>query len=95
MQAATRLGSADTSFDDGYDSIEDGAVFSVSGGGREIAVTHECGFPAAQVFSPIDAAFVCFEPMTAPANALCSGDGLRFVAPGASYTATFSISVRS
>jgi aldose 1-epimerase len=93
VQDAARFRLADASFDDGYDGIEDGAVFSVRGGGREIAVTHECGYPVAQVFSPRDAAFVCFEPMTAPANALCSGDGLRFVAPGASFTAAFSISV--
>jgi aldose 1-epimerase len=91
---ATTLRLSGTGFDDGYDGIEDGAVFSVSAGGREIAVTHECGYPAAQVFSPPGAGFVCFEPMTAPANALCSGDGLRFVAPGDSFTAAFSISVR-
>jgi aldose 1-epimerase len=95
VQDATRFGLADASFDDGYDRIADGAVFSVRGGGREIAVTHECGYPAAQVFSPMDAAFICFEPMTAPANALCSGDGLRFVRSGDSFTAAFSISVRS
>jgi aldose 1-epimerase len=82
-------------FDDGYDGLEDGARFSVSAGGREIDVVHERGYPAAQVFSPPGAPFICFEPMTAPANALCSGDGLRAVAPGDSFTAAFSISVRS
>jgi galactose mutarotase-like enzyme len=87
-----RLGNA--GFDDGYDGIADGAVFSVSGRGREIAVTHERGYPAAQPFSPPGAPFICFEPMTAPANALCSGDGLRFVAPGDAFAAAFSIAVR-
>jgi aldose 1-epimerase len=94
IEAATRFRLADTHFDDGYDGIDDGAVFSVRGGGREIAVTHEYGYPVAQVFSPLDATFICFEPMTAPANALCSGDGLRFVEPGESFRAAFSISVR-
>ena len=84
---------ADASFDDGYDSIEEGAVFSVAGGGREIRVTFEAGFPAAQVFSPPGAPFICFEPMTAPTNALCSGAGLRWVAPGDAFTAAFTIAV--
>jgi aldose 1-epimerase len=95
LQDAAAFRLADGGFDDGYDGIEDGAVFSVSGGGREIAITHESGYPAAQLFSPPGAAFMCFEPMTAPTNALCSGSGLRFVCPGDSFTAAFSISVRS
>jgi aldose 1-epimerase len=94
LRGSTAFPLGHAGFDDGYDRIEDGAGFSVSAGGREIAVTHERGYPAAQVFSPAAAPFICFEPMTAPANALCSGDGLRFVAPGESFTAAFSISVR-
>jgi aldose 1-epimerase len=93
LEAAAELRLGDLGFDDGYDGIEEGASFAVSGGGREIVVTLERGYPAAQVFSPRGAQFVCFEPMTAPANALCSGQGLRFVAPGESFTAAFSISV--
>jgi galactose mutarotase-like enzyme len=46
------------------------------------------------VFSPRGRAFICFEPMTAPTNALRSGAGLRHVAPGDAFTATFSIAVR-
>ena len=83
----------DAAFDDGYDGIDDGAVFSVAGGGREIRVRFEAGFPAAQVFSPPGAPFICFEPMTAPTNALCSGMGLRTVAPGDAFTAAFAIAV--
>lgn len=84
---------ADAGFDDGYDSIEAGAVFAVAGVGREIRVTFDAGFPAAQVFSPPGAPFICFEPMTAPTNALCSGVGLRHVAPGDAFTAAFTIGV--
>jgi aldose 1-epimerase len=94
LHGSTAFALGHAGFDDGYDRIEDGAGFSVSAGGREIAVTHERGYPAAQVFSPAGAPFICFEPMTAPANALCSGDGLRFVAPGESFTAAFSMSIR-
>jgi aldose 1-epimerase len=84
---------ADGSFDDGYDRIEVGAVFAVAGGGRQIRVTFDTGLEAAQVFSPPGAPFICFEPMTAPTNALCSGTGLQWVAPGDAFTAAFTIAV--
>jgi aldose 1-epimerase len=93
-EAAAAFRLAGRTFDDGYDGIGDGATFSVSGAGLEIAVTHERGYPAAQVFSPYGAEYICFEPMTAPTNALATGDGLRFAAPGESFTAVFSIAVR-
>ena len=51
------------------------------------------GYPAAQVFSPPGADFICFEPMTAPTNALRSGVGLRLVEAGDAFTAAFSIAV--
>jgi galactose mutarotase-like enzyme len=38
--------------------------------------------------------FICFEPMTAPANALRSRAGLRRAAPGREFLAAFSIAVR-
>jgi len=88
---ATRFALADRGFDDGYDGLASRSTFCVSGGGRTLAVELESGYPAAQVFSPPGANFVCFEPMTAPANALRSGSGLRFVQPGAAFSATFSI----
>jgi aldose 1-epimerase len=34
---------------------------------------------------------VCFEPMTAPGNALVSGDGLRIARPGEQVSATFRV----
>jgi galactose mutarotase-like enzyme len=89
--ARARLGGH--SFDDGFDGIADGAGFSVAGGGRRLTVTLVTGYPAAQIFSPRGAQFVCFEPMTAPTNVLRSGDGLRRVAPGAAFTAVFRIAV--
>ena len=92
-ESAVELRLADASFDDGYDGIDDGAVFAVAAGGREIRVSFDAGFPAAQVFSPEGSQFICFEPMTAPTNALCSGVGLRSVAPGDAFTAAFTIGV--
>jgi aldose 1-epimerase len=90
---ATRFALDGRAFDDGYDGLASRSTFSVAGGGRTLAVELEAGYPAAQVFAPPGRAFICFEPMTAPANALRSGDGLRHVVPGESFTAVFSIRV--
>jgi len=85
-----RLG--DKAFDDGYDEVADGAVFAVSGGGRRIEVHFEEGYPAAQIFAPPGEDVVCFEPMTAPTDALRRG-GYRSARPGGSAVAVFSIRV--
>ena len=67
----------------------------MAGGGRRIEVAFAEGYPSAQVYAPAGQAFICFEPMTAPANALISGGpALRLLAPGESHTATFTITVR-
>jgi len=83
----------DRAFDDGYDRIAPGATFAVQGGGRRLTLTHDAGYPVAQIYSPAGAAFLCFEPMTAPVNALRTGAGLRRVIPGDRFAATFSITV--
>ncbi len=83
---------ADRGFDDGFADLAP-RPFVVSGGGRELAVGFDQGYPYAQVYSPPGADFICFEPMTAPTNALCSGDALPLVEPGHSFEAVFRISV--
>lgn len=85
-----RLG--DNAFDDGYDAVAEGAVFAVSGGGRRIEVHFEQGYPAAQIFAPPGEDVVCFEPMTAPTDALRRG-GYRCAQPGEPAVAQFSIRV--
>jgi aldose 1-epimerase len=80
-------------FDDGYVDLPAGAAFVLAGGTRRITVRFDEGYPVAQVFAPASADVVCFEPMTAPPNALASGDRLALVEPGRRYTATFSITV--
>ena len=90
---AEQIALGDRAFDDGFEGIAEGAAFAVGGGGRTIAVRFVNGYTDAQVFSPPGAEFVCFEPMTAPANALRSGEGLRRAAPGGAFAARFSIEV--
>ena len=57
-------------FDDGFTLDALRGPFVLSGGGRRIEVAFEAGYPYAQVFAPAIADVVCFEPMTAPADAL-------------------------
>ena len=83
----------DRSWDDCFDELVPGEPFAVAGGGRRVEVAFGEGYPVAQVFAPPGKELICFEPMTAPTNALVSGDGLRTVAPGASSTAQFSVRV--
>ncbi len=74
------------------------AVFALEGGGRRIELELGQGYPFGQVFAPAvvgEDPYVCFEPMTAPVNALVSGDGLRSVPPGGSFRAEFSIRVQA
>jgi galactose mutarotase-like enzyme len=81
-------------YDDGFDRLAEAPVFAVEGGGRRIEVAYEAGYPVAQVFAPPGRAFICFEPMTAPANALVAG-GFATATPAAPYAATFAVAGRA
>jgi len=83
----------DSSWDDGLAGLASPPEFSVSAGAQTLRVTFDEGFPYAQVFAPEGQPFICFEPMTAPTNALVSGVGLRLVEPGDEYRTAFSIAV--
>lgn len=83
----------DREFDDGFALGGEGAVMAISGNGRRIAVEFARGFPYAQIYGPTAHDHISFEPMTAPADALTSGEDLRLVAPGDSFTAEFRIRV--
>jgi galactose mutarotase-like enzyme len=84
---------AERRFDDGFDAVSESARFSLAAGGRRVTLDFVAGYDCAQVFAPEASSFICFEPMTAPANALRSGDGLRLLAPGERFTATFALHV--
>ena len=78
-------------FDDGFALETDRAVLALSGPGRRVSVEILEGYRYAQVYAPPGKEFAALEPMTAPANALSSGRGLRVVAPGETARAVFRI----
>jgi aldose 1-epimerase len=79
--------------DDAFDAQSDDAAFEATAGEDTLTVEFLAGYSHAQVFAPAGQEFICFEPMTAPTNALNSGDGLRVVEPGGSYRAAFRIAL--
>jgi galactose mutarotase-like enzyme len=80
-------------FDDQYACAGDRHA-SVHGGGRRLQVALDDGYPFLQVYAPADRPFCCLEPMTAPTNALVTGDHPT-VRAGARFTASFTATVRS
>lgn len=82
-----------TSLDDAFDALSESASFEATAGDARLTVTFLAGYPYAQVFAPAGQEFICFEPMTAPTNALNSGDGLTVVEPAQSYRAAFRIAL--
>ena len=81
-----------TEYDDGFDGVPAGAVFSIAGGDRRVDVTYEAGYPAAQLFAPGNDDVIGIEPMAAPTDALRRG-GYRLAVAGKPATARFSIKV--
>ena len=83
---------ASVTYDDGFDDVPDGAMFSLAGGDRRIVVRFETGYPAAQLFAPGTDDLIAIEPMAAPTDALRRG-GYRSALPGHPATARFSVTV--
>lgn len=79
--------------DDGFVDLGPQPRLSIAGGGRRITVELLEGYRCAQVFAPAGREHVALEPMTAPADALRSGEGLHFAEPGRPYRARFAIAV--
>jgi aldose 1-epimerase len=81
------------SLDDGLAGLATPAQFLVSDGERSLSVSFEAGYGWSQVYAPPGHDFICFEPMTAPTDALNSGTGLRVLAPGEDYAASFTVAI--
>ena len=81
-------------FDTSYPVLHgDRPEFVIADDRRSLTLTHVSGYPVTQVYAPESSQFICYEPMTAPVDALISGDGLRWVKPGEEFEAVFTISV--
>jgi aldose 1-epimerase len=93
MLPRRRLQLGESDFDDGFDMVAEPARFEVLAARRRIALELVEGYPCAQVYAPRGRELICFEPMTAPANALRSGTGLRVLAPGERYRARFVVHI--
>lgn len=93
VERAERAPIADRVFDDLH-ALGDDRRLVLEDGRRRLVVELEEGYPYAQVYVPAGADFACLEPMTAPTNALISGD-CPIVAPGELFRAAFSIRVQS
>ena len=81
----------DRTWDDLYGDVQDGDAFSVAAAGRRLTIRMVEGYRFAQVFAPPGGDVICFEPMTAPGNALVTGIGLRVLQPGERHRAVFAI----
>jgi aldose 1-epimerase len=83
----------DTVYDDLFPELEPEPVFVLAGGGRRVEVAFGKAYPVGVVYAPANDDVVCFEPMTAPTNPFEGGTELRWVEPGASFAANFSVTV--
>ena len=93
-RTAERLVLVSQSFDDAFAEVADGAAFVLGGPERTLRLVHDSGYPCGQLFAPADRPVVSLEPMTAPGDALRSS-AVGLVAPGASFTARWTLHIRS
>jgi aldose 1-epimerase len=81
-------------FDHSFAGMDHARPFVVAGGGRRIELYMDERYPFSQVYAPVGTAdFICFEPMTAPTNALRSGHDLPIAQPAEDFTATWRLVV--
>jgi galactose mutarotase-like enzyme len=86
---ARRAPIGDENLDDAFTDLGDEPAFTIAGGGHELTVRFVEGYTHLQLFTPPGRAVVAIEPMTAPTDALRSGEGLRCVTEP--FRATFAV----
>ena len=79
-------------FDDGFDELADNPEFVIAGAGRRVSLRFLEGYRFAQVYAPEASEFICFEPMTAPADPFAD-PRTAMAEPGSDYVARFAIAV--
>lgn len=80
-------------FDDGFVLLNQHTAFSIRGSGRRIRIEFLEGYPFVQIYAPREHDYIAIEPMTAPTNALISGQSLRVLNAGETFIANFRIAV--
>ena len=83
---------SDHEFDDLFTAAGSRRSVTLCGPSARLRVDLDAGYPFLQVYAPAGEGFCCLEPMTAPTNALVTGDH-QLVAPGDTFHATFAASV--
>jgi galactose mutarotase-like enzyme len=79
--------------DQGY-ALGDDRRFALAGRGVHIDVEFDAGYSFGQVWIPPGRTFACIEPMTAPANALRTGDH-AIATPDEPYSASYAVRPRA
>jgi aldose 1-epimerase len=79
----------DTELDDLFCDLGAAPEFTLAGGGHELTMRFVEGYTHLQLFTPPGRPVVAIEPMTAPTDALRSGDGLRLAT--APFRAAFEL----
>jgi aldose 1-epimerase len=74
---ARRGAIGDEELDDHFTDLGPSPEFTLAGGGHELTLRFLEGYTHVQLFTAPERAVVAIEPMTAPTDALRSGDGLR------------------
>ena len=90
---ARRFALAQTSSDDAFAGLLEPPVFTLAAAKQRIELELLRGYSYAQLYAPAGERFVCFEPMTAPTNALLGDEQLQHATPGEPFRASFTISV--
>ena len=83
----------DDTYDDLFGDLGEAPWFSLTGHRRRVTVRLLEGYTHLQLFAPPDAPSVAIEPMTAPTDALRTGEDLRVVTTP--FTAAFAIEVEA
>ncbi len=84
----------DSVWDDAFTGLTAPPVFALRGRDAGVDLDLIDGYSWAQLYAPSASEFVCFEPMTAPTDALRSGEALPRVGPRETYRAAFALSLR-
>ncbi|MEA2208093.1 MAG: aldose 1-epimerase [Solirubrobacteraceae bacterium] len=79
--------------DDAFAEPTSPPVFAARAGGAGVELELLGGYRFGQLYAPVAERFVCFEPMTAPTNALRTREDLTLLAPGGAFGAAFAITV--